>query len=143
MRNTRLPIALFILATALAAAAACTDQLPAEDRRILDAVPAAKLSVENLSHDYQADAKAADKRYWGKAIEISGVVSGTRDEPMGAALLFNDKTGALIVEADLLDDQAKAILASTADSRRTTLRCYCGGASSGHVVLKSCIAPKP
>jgi len=138
MWNTRLSIAL----VALAVTAACTDQLLAQDRRILDAVPTAKLSVENLSHDYQADAKAADKRYWGKAIEISGVVSGTRDEPTGAALLFNDKNGALILEADLLDDQAKAILSSTADSHRMTLRCYCGGASNGHVVLKSCIAPK-
>jgi tRNA_anti-like len=139
MRNTHLAIALL----AITAGAACIDRLPSQDRRILDAVPAAKLSVENLSRDYQGDAKAADKRYWGKAIEVSGVVSSRRDEAMGAALLFDDKNGTLIVEAQLLDDRAKAILASTSDSQRTTLRCYCSGSSSGHVVLKSCIAPTP
>ena len=102
-------------------------------------MPAAKLSVEDLSRDYHQDRKAADKRYWGKAIEVSGVVSSTRDEALGAALIFADKTGAPIVEANLLEDGAKRLLASTADSRRVTLRCYCNGLA-GRVVLKSCIA---
>lgn len=126
-------------ACTLATLAGCVDRLPAQDRRILDAVPAAKLTVDDLSRDYQQDRKAADRRYWGKAIEISGVVSSTRDEAMGAALIFADANGTPIVEAGLLDDQAKAILASTADSRRVRLRCYCDG-TNGRVVLKSCIS---
>jgi hypothetical protein len=130
-----------LAACSLAAALACVDRLPAQDRRILDAAPSAKLTVENLSRDYQQDRKAADRRYWGKAIEVSGVVSSTRDEALGAALIFADKSGAPIVEAGLLDDQAKAILASTADSRRVTLRCYCDG-MNGRVMLKSCVAAK-
>jgi len=128
-----------VITCTLALSAACVDRLPSQDRRILDAVPAAKLSVEDLSRDYQQDRKAADKRYWGKAIEVSGVVSSTRDEALGAALIFADKTGAPIVEANLLEDGAKRLLASTADSRRVTLRCYCNGLA-GRVVLKSCIA---
>ena len=66
-------------------------------------------------------------------------LSSTRDEAMGAVLIFADKSGAPIVEAGLLDDQAKAILASTADSRRVMLRCYCDGVN-GRVMLKSCVA---
>ncbi|MEO8482267.1 MAG: hypothetical protein ABI634_08665 [Acidobacteriota bacterium] len=123
----------------LLATAACVNSLPAQDRRILDAVPVAKLTVEDLSRDYQQDRKTADRRYWGKAIEVSGVVSSTRDEPISAALIFADKSGVPLVEANLLEDGAKALLASTADSRRVMLRCYCDGLA-GRVVLKSCIA---
>lgn len=128
-----------LIAGVLTLMTGCVDRLPAQDRRILDAVPAAKLTVEDLSRDYQQDRKAADKRYWGKAIEVSGLVASTRDEAMGAALIFADKSGTPIVEAGLLDDQAKAILASTADSRRVMLRCYCDGLN-GRVMLKSCVA---
>ena len=128
-----------LIAGVLTMTTGCVDRLPAQDRRILDAVPSAKLTAEDLSHDYQQDRKAADKHYWGKAIEVSGVVASTRDEAMGAALVFTDKSGAPIVEAGLLDDRAKAILASTADSRRVTLRCYCDG-WNGRVLLKSCIS---
>jgi hypothetical protein len=137
-RVERLRCNLLVIAV-LVTTTGCVDRLPAQDRRILDAVPAAKLTVDDLSRDYKQDRKAADKRYWGKAIEVSGVVSSTRDQAMGAALIFADKSGAPIVEAGLLDDQAKALLASTADSRRVTLRCYCDG-SNGRVMLKSCVA---
>lgn len=135
--STRL-LRVLLSACSLAAALSCVDRLPAQDRRILDAVPVAKLTVEDLSRDYQQDRKAADKRYWGKAIEVSGLVASTRDEALGAALIFSDKSGAPIVEAGLLDDQAKSLLASTADSRRVMLRCYCDG-WNGRVMLKSCV----
>jgi hypothetical protein len=136
--TTRL-LRVLLPACSMAAALACVDRLPAQDRRILDAVPVAKLTVEDLSRDYQQDRKAADKRYWGKAIEVSGLVASTRDDALGAALIFSDKSGVPIVEAGLLDDQAKALLASTADSRRAMLRCYCDG-WNGRVMLKSCVA---
>jgi tRNA_anti-like len=122
------------------AAVACVDRLPSQDRRILDARPVAKLSADDLARDYQRDARAADAQYWGKAVEISGTVAGTHDEATGAILVFNDKDGKAIVEAGLLEDQAKAILASTSDSRRVTLRCYCAGLD-GRVQLLSCIVP--
>jgi hypothetical protein len=118
--------------------AGCIKQLPPQDRRILEATPVAKLTADDLARDYASDAKGADKRYWGKAVEVSGTVASTRDEQTGATLLFADKAGQTIVEAGLLDDQAKAILAATADSRRVTLKCYCAGVN-GHVKLSSCI----
>lgn len=119
--------------------AACVNNLPMQDRRILEAVPVAKLSVEALAGDYRRDAAGANRQYWGKALEVSGEIAGTRDEAVAPSLLFNDKDGRLIVQAFLLDDQAKAILAATADSRRVTLTCFCDGLHE-HVVLKSCVA---
>jgi len=128
-----------VVAAVALALGACVDRLPAQDRRILAATAVAKLSVEDLARDYQRDAAAANKLYWGKPIEVSGIVASTRDEQAGATLVFADKSGAAIVEAGLLEDQAKAILASTADHHRITLRCYCGGLN-GRVQLKSCVA---
>ena len=119
--------------------AGCVSKLPAQDRRILEATPVAKLTAEDLAKDYTADAKVADKRYWGRAVEVSGVVASTRDEQTGARVVFADKSGKAIVEAGLLEDQAKAILASTADTHRLTLRCFCAGLKE-RVELSSCIA---
>src|SRR5262245_2483404 len=59
----------------LALAIGCVDRLPDQDMRILNATPVAKISSDLLWKDYAADAKAADKRYWGKAIEMSGRIS--------------------------------------------------------------------
>jgi hypothetical protein len=131
--------ALLAAGSAAAIAAACVDRLPAQDRRIIDAAPAAKLTVDDLGRDYQQDPKAADRRYWGKALEVSGVVSRARDDAAGGALIFADKSGVPIVEAGLLEDQAKALLASPAGSR-VILRCYCAGKPAAAVVLTSCIA---
>jgi hypothetical protein len=55
-------------------------------------------------------------------------------------LVFNDSAGKAVVEAALLDDQAKAIVAAASGRRRITLRCYCAG-FDGRVRLQSCIAP--
>src|SRR5690348_15259177 len=59
---------------------ACVDRLPEEDLRITTAVPAEKLSAELLWKDFQTDAAAARSRYFGKAVEITGVItSATTD----------------------------------------------------------------
>jgi hypothetical protein len=122
-------------------AAGCVDRLPAQDRRIVAATPVAKMSVEDLSKDYQGDHQAADRRYWGKAIEVSGIVSDRRDDDGDRAILFKDaKTGATLVEAGLLDDQAAAILEGASTGTRITLKCYCAGLDE-HVTLRSCVTP--
>ena len=46
--------------------------LPDQDLRIRNAVAVAKMTAADLWQDYQKDAKAADKQYWGKAVEVSG-----------------------------------------------------------------------
>jgi hypothetical protein len=126
------------LLACLTVVAACVDHVPAQDRRILTAVPAAKLSVDDLARDYARDRAAADRQYRGKAIEVSGTVGSTRDEETGALLLFTNKDGAVTVEAGLLEDQARAIVTGAAEHPRVTLRCYCDGLN-GAVVLRSCV----
>ncbi len=121
-------------------AGACVDRLPDQDLRILSATAAAKLPVDALAADYRADRAAADRQYRGKPIEISGEVASTRDTASGPVLVFSDKAGAEIVEAGLLDEQARAIVEAVGQSKRIRLKCYCEGLGTT-VRLKSCVLP--
>jgi hypothetical protein len=131
----------WLLLVALSAAAGCVDRLPDQDLRILTATAVAKLPVDALVGDYRADRGAADRQYWGKPIEVSGEVSATRESPTGPVLVFVDKSGAEIVEAMLLADQAKAIVDAVGQSKRIRLKCYCDGLGTTSVQLKSCVLP--
>jgi hypothetical protein len=119
----------------------CVNTLPDQDRRIRVTPSVAKIPAEYLWKEYQADARAADRKYWGKAIEVSGTV--TRAEandsggPSKSYLLFlqSDTFG---VRANLLDDDAGEILKSAPPGQRVRLKCFCAGLN-GHVVLKSCV----
>jgi len=127
-----------VLLAALFATGRCADKLPEQDRRITQATPVAKLPVEFLWSDYQADRRAADRKYWGKAVDVSGKVTGVgADAPRRVLFDVAPPHG---VEARLLDDQATAILAAAAVGERLTLRCFCAGLD-GNVVLTSCIRP--
>ncbi len=115
----------------------CAETLPDEDRRIYAAAPAEKLSADVLWKDYAADTEAANGRYWGKVIEMSGNITAVSSEPPHAFLLFGyeDQPG---VRAVLLDDEAETIIATVKIGDRVTLRCYCEGFDE-FVRLKSCI----
>jgi hypothetical protein len=132
---------LVLIAGGLAASAACMDRLPDQDLRILSATPVARLSADILWQEYQTDSAAADRAYWGKPIVVTGTVTsrGTADVPTDTFVLFgqNETFG---VRANLLDEQARAILAEAMPDRKLTLKCFCEGLS-GHVVLKSCVKP--
>jgi hypothetical protein len=119
--------------------AACVDRLPDQDLRIRGETPIAKMSVDHLWQDFQADAVAARSRYWGKAIEVSGTPTRADGrDAVGAYLLFA-QAGELGVRAHLLDDTAAEIVKRAAAGERLTLKCYCDGLD-GHVLLKSCIS---
>jgi hypothetical protein len=107
--------------------------------RILQAVPVAKLPTEVLWQEYQKDRKAADRKYWGQAIEVTGKVTSVAKDPP-ARILFVPSDAAAGVQAGLLDDRAAATIADAAPGQRLTLRCFCEGLAT-HVVLKSCIKP--
>ena len=130
-----------LAAALLALVAACTDHLPDQDLRILSAQPVARLSADILWQEYQADPDAADRAYWGRPIVITGTVTdtGSVDVPTDGYVLFgqNETFG---VRANLLDEQAGAILAEASTGARLTLKCFCEGLS-GHVILKSCVKP--
>jgi hypothetical protein len=124
--------------------AACADKLPEQDRRILEAAPAAKLSTDILWKEYQADRRAADRKYWGRAVEVTGKVTEVVPNPPAPHILFGKdvQPGSAGVEARPLDDQAAATFAAATVGERLTLRCFCEGLA-GNVVLKSCIARIP
>lgn len=138
MRSRRSMLPSIVVSAAVAIAAACVDSLPDQDRRILDAHPAAKLSTTQLWKAYTADAKAADKQYWGKVVEVTGKVWTVHpDAPASVMFVEQDPHG---VRANLLDDQAAAILKDTTPGQLMTLRCYAAGFKDD-VMLKSCIRP--
>ncbi len=125
---------------ALAASVACVDRLPAEDRRITLAAPVAKLSAADLWQDYQTDAAAANRRYWGEAVEVSGKVTAI-ESGSPPAVVFG-QTESFGVRAVLLGDQAADIVKAAKVNERLTLRCFVEGKTlEGHVQIRSCIRP--
>lgn len=124
-----------------AAISGCVNSLPDQDLRIRATPIVAKMPAEFLWKEYQGDAREADRKYWGKAVEISGKPSSADSEDSGrpskSYLLFaqSDKFG---VRANLLDDDAAEILKEAASGQRIRLKCFCAGID-GHVVLKSCV----
>jgi hypothetical protein len=129
----------FAAAVALAiGVAGCAKTLPEQDRRILEATPAAKLSTDDIWKDYQQNRADADARYWGRAVEVSGkVLSVVKDRK---ELLFGEAADSPHVRASLLDDQAEAILGTAAEGQRIRLKCFCAGVDQV-VILKSCVKP--
>jgi hypothetical protein len=126
-------------ALALAAAWSCTSTLPDQDRRIVSTAPDAKLSVDMLWKDFQANAADASRRYHGRAIVLSGTVTTIATDAASPTILFA-QAGDRGVLARLLDDQSAAIVKSATPGQRLTLKCFCEGLD-GNVILKSCVKP--
>ena len=120
--------------------AGCADRLPEQDLRILQAVPVAKLSTEILWTEYQADKRAADRKYWGNALDVSGRISTVAQPPAAKVIFLPKPESTAGIEARLLDERAAAILSDASAGQRITLRCFCEGLAT-NVVLKSCIKP--
>ena len=125
-----------------ACATSCVDRLPPEDRRITIVQPLAKLSASDLWDDYQKDNAAANRRYFGEAVEVSGKVTGIDQSGKGAAVVMFGQTETLGIRAILLGDQEADILKTAKVNERLTLRCFVEGRIlEGHVGLRSCIRP--
>ena len=114
----------------------------AADRRITVVQPLAKLSASDLWDDYQKDNAAANRRYFGEAVEVSGKVTGIDQSGKGAAVVMFGQTETLGIRAILLGDQEADILKTAKVNERLTLRCFVEGRIlEGHVGLRSCIRP--
>jgi len=127
-----------VVSGAVAAAAGCTDQLPEQDLRILEAAPVERLSAALLWQDFQNVPEQAARNYNGKAIVVIGEVTGSGTSETGEAHVFFAQTPTAGVYAGLLAEQASAILSGLSEDRRVRLKCFCEGLST-HVVLKSCV----
>ena len=123
------------------AGAACVSNLPEQDLRILTAQPYAKLSTSDLWKDFQTDAAAATKKYFGKAIDVSDKPTAIETEASKGQHFFFFQTAGHGVRAQLLDERAAEILKEAKAGERLTLRCFCQGMDGQDVLLKSCIRP--
>jgi hypothetical protein len=117
-------------------------ELPDQDLRIRQTVAVAKMSPADLWRDYQDNRDAANTRYWGKAVEISGKVTGTEQPPGAPPAVLFAQSEKVAVRANLLDVDAAAILKVATVGQRVTLRCFCDGLK-GDVILKSCVLVTP
>ncbi len=119
----------------------CARTLPEQDRRITTTSAIAKIPAEDLWKEYKADAKAADKKYWGHAIEVSGKVNTVLGEPTAPRAVRFLVEGDQGVNAFVLDDQAAEIVKRVVVGQHLRLKCFCAGLN-GDVILRSCIAPQ-
>jgi hypothetical protein len=122
----------------LLAAAACMRTLPDQDLRIRNAVAVAKMSPADLWQDFQKDAAAAHRQYWGKAIEISGKATSADAPDAAAPAVFFAQAETRGVRARLLIDDAPEILKVASSGQRITLKCFCEGLHTD-LILKSCV----
>ena len=125
---------------AAASGSACGPAVSDHDNRIFATPASAKLSAVDLSAAYSSDRGAADGRYRGRVLEVSGVIS--KVNPGGGLLMLAGAEKGPPVEASLHEDVAAGMLKTLADGQRVTLKCFCEGLSQ-QVRLKSCTAPDP
>lgn len=122
-------------------ASACAQTLPEHDNRIFTATPVAKLSVGDLVRAFEADASAANERFTGRALEVSGLVQDMSDGSGAAAsfhLVSSDRQRQ--VRVSLHEDRAAETVKTLVNGERATLRCFCEGLTE-LVQLKSCVIP--
>ena len=122
--------------------AGCVSNLPEQDLRILNAQPSAKLSASDLWKDFEKDAAAARKLYFGRAIDVSDKPTAIETDATKGQHLYFGQTSEHGVRARLLDERAAGILKDAKVGTRLTIRCFCEGLDANKdVLLKSCIKP--
>lgn len=119
---------------------ACGPAVSDHDNRIFALPASLKLSAADLSTAYVSDSGAADGRYRGRVLEVSGVINEVH--PGGASLMLAGAEKGPLVEASLHEDVAAGMLKTLANGQRVTIKCFCEGLSQ-QVRLKSCAAPDP
>lgn len=139
MRQPRAFLYALVVSAAFGVAAGCTDQLPDQDLRIIEAAPVERLSAALLWQDFQTVREQAERTYNGKAIVVTGDVTRAGTGDTGETYVYFAQTETAGVYAALLAEQAPAILAGIQDNPRVRLKCFCEGLST-NVVLKSCVA---
>ena len=130
-----------LVLSCLTLTAACARTLPDQDRRITVTPAIAKLPAEDLWKAYHDDKAAADKRYWGKAIEVSGKVTSVQGDTSTPRAIKFVVSGDAGIQAFLLDDEAADVVKAAEVGRHFRLKCFCAGLETD-VILRSCIQPR-
>ncbi|HUR20061.1 MAG TPA: hypothetical protein VMZ90_04580 [Vicinamibacterales bacterium] len=119
---------------------ACGPAVSDHDNRIFATPASLKLSAADLSMAYGTDAGAADSRYRGRVMEVSGVIGKVTPGSRSLTLAGGEKGP--VVEASLHEDVAAEMLKTLAGGKRITIKCFCEGLNQ-QVRLKSCVTPDP
>lgn len=119
---------------------ACVDRLPDQDLRITTAVPAAKLSSDLLWQEFEKDPSGSAKRYFGKAIDLTGKITSLEASGSTGPFIFFAQSEKGGVRASLLADRAAETLKDLQPGAKVNLKCFCEGLKTD-VILKSCIRP--
>jgi len=134
------PLALLALFYGGFLLSACVDRLPDQDLRITTAVPAAKLSSDLLWQEFEKDPSGAAKRYFGKAIDLTGKITSLEASGATGPFIFFAQSEKGGVRASLLADRAAETLKDLQPGAKVNLKCFCEGLKTD-VILKSCIRP--
>ena len=129
---------LLVVTIAAASGLACGPAVSDHDNRIFATPASIKLSAVDLSTAYGTDAGAADGRYRGRVLEVSGVID--KANPGGVAVTLRGADKGPGVEVSLHEDVAAEMRKTMADGQRVTIKCFCEGLTQ-QVRLKSCVAP--
>jgi ABC-type microcin C transport system permease subunit YejE len=139
----RRPVNLSMALALVLALAGCAKTLPEEDRRITLATPIVKTTTEILWKEYLDNPAEAKRKYFGQAIEVAGKVTAFAIGPDSHSFVMfeqKDPPAGPGVQANLLDDQAAEIMASSPIGTRLRLKCFAEGLS-GNLILRSCVRP--
>jgi tRNA_anti-like len=131
-----LPVLLFLIFSP----AACVDRLPDQDLRITTAVPVTKLPAELLWQEFEKDPSGSAKRYFGRAIDLTGKITSLEAGGATGPFIFFAQSEKGGVRASLLADRAAETLKDLQPGARVNLKCFCEGLKTD-VILKSCIRP--
>lgn len=115
---------------------ACGPAVSDHDNRIFATPASLKLSAADLSTAYASDAGAANGRYRGRVLEVSGVID--KVPTGGAPLMLTGSEKGPAVEASLHEDVAAEMLKTITGGQRITIKCFCEGLDQ-LVRLKSCV----
>ena len=109
----------------------------AASRKVQAETPAANVSAAQLFADYKANEIAADEKYKGKTLAVSGTVENIGKD-ITDDMYITLKTSDFIMSVQAyFPDELKSRLASMQKGAAVTVKCRCDG-KFGNVLLKGC-----
>jgi hypothetical protein len=142
---SRLTLALFGLALLLGAAAGCNKSPPAKP--VDTGAPAVAVKAGELLKDYTSNAVAADGKYKGKTIEVSGKFGSAQKAPLyGYAIQLLPEDGGsdsgLSNVLCIILPEAEADTGKLKENDPITVKGICDGVVLGQVKLTKCTLVK-
>lgn len=106
-----------------------------EDERVRKEVPEAALELEQFRQEYEANEVAAEERYKGKVVQLTGAVKSIESHPWGASVQLEGEQ--YFVVNCTFQDSERPKLAELTKGQLVTIRGQHDG-KAGYVNLKRC-----